>query len=150
MQILAVIPARGGSKGIKRKNLRLLDGRPLIYYQIQNALQSKYITDVVVTSDDEDILEYSSNFPVYLRKRPPELALDNVTLDPVIWDATMYMENILNKQYGIVVTLQPTSPLLKTTALDNAIEKFISEDLDTLLPVMDTTHLYWKDDKDFS
>ncbi|MFA4646581.1 glycosyltransferase [Pyrococcus kukulkanii] len=146
MDILAVIPARGGSKGIRRKNLRLLGGKPLIYYQIQNALQSKYITDVVITSDDEDILEYASNFPVYLRKRPPELALDNITLDPVIWDATIYMENMLNKQYDVVVTLQPTSPLLKPKTLDRAIEKFISENLDTLVPVIDATHLYWKEE----
>ena len=120
-----------------------MDGKPLIYYQIQNALKSKYITDIVVTSDDEDIIEYSSNFPVYLRRRPPKLALDNVPLDPVIWDAIMYMKTVLNKVYDIVVTLQPTSPLLKVTTLDSAIEKFVSENLDTLISVVDATHLYW-------
>lgn len=144
MNILAIIPARGGSKGIKRKNLRLLNGKPLIHHQIQNALNSKYITDIVVSSEDEDILDYASNFPVHLRKRPTELAQDDVTLDPVVYDATVYMENLLNKKYDIVVTLQPTSPLLKSTTLDKAIEKFISENLDTLVPVIDATHLYWK------
>ncbi|RLF83558.1 hypothetical protein DRN44_00630 [Thermococci archaeon] len=147
MEILAIIPARGGSKGIKKKNLRLLNGKPLIYYQIQNALKSKYITDVVVTSDDDEILEYASNFPVYLRKRPDELAQDDVTLDPVVYDATIHMENLLGKKYDVVITLQPTSPLLKPTTLDRAIEKFFSEDLDTLIPVVDATHLYWKEER---
>ena len=146
MEILAVIPARGGSKGIRKKNLRLLNGKPLIYYQIQNSLNSEWITDVVITSDDEDILSYASNFSVYLRKRPMELALDHVTLDPVIYDATVYMENLLNKKYDIIITLQPTSPLLKPTTIDKAIEKFISENLDTLIPVVDATHLYWKEE----
>jgi len=97
MEVLAVIPARGGSKGIPRKNIRLLNGKPLIYYQIKNALESKYINDIVVTSDDEDILDYASNFDVYLRKRPPELAKDDITLDPVVYDAVNYMEHILMK-----------------------------------------------------
>lgn len=145
-KILAVIPARGGSKGIPRKNIRLLNGKPLIYYQIKNALESKYINDIVVTSDDEDILDYASNFDVYLRKRPPELAKDDITLDPVVYDAVNYMEHILMKKYDIVVTLQPTSPLLKPETLDKAIKYLIDKNLDTLIPVVDATHLYWKDE----
>lgn len=145
MEILAVIPARGGSKGIPRKNIRLLNGKPLIYYQLKNALKSKYIDDIVVTSDDEDILDYASNYDVYLRKRPSELAKDDVTLDPVIYDAVNYMENMLMKKYDIVVTLQPTSPLLRPETLDEAIRYFIENDLDTLVPVVDATHLYWRE-----
>ena len=145
MEILAVIPARGGSKGIPRKNIRLLNGKPLIYYQLKNALKSKYIDDIVVTSDDEDILDYASNYDVYLRKRPSELAKDDVTLDPVIYDAVNYMENMLMKKYDIVVTLQPTSPLLRPETLDKAIRYFIENDLDTLVPVVDATHLYWRE-----
>ncbi|MBW9220551.1 hypothetical protein KKP89_03985 [Methanothermococcus sp. SCGC AD-155-N22] len=146
MKILAVIPARGGSKGVPRKNIRLLNGKPLIYYQIKNALESKYIDDMVVTSDDEDILDYASNYKVYLRKRPSELAKDDVTLDPVIYDAVNYMERMLMKKYDIVITLQPTSPLLKSETLDKAIEYLIDKNLDTLIPVVDATHLYWKEE----
>ena len=144
MNILAIIPARGGSKGIRRKNLRLLNGKPLIYYQIKNAVESKYISDVVITSEDEDILDYASKFQVYLRKRPKNLSEDNVTLDPVIYDALNYMEKELNKKYDVVITLQPTSPLLTTKTLDKAIKTFIEKDIDTLIPVVDATHLYWK------
>jgi CMP-N-acetylneuraminic acid synthetase/spore coat polysaccharide biosynthesis predicted glycosyltransferase SpsG len=146
MDILAVIPARGGSKGIIRKNLRLLNLKPLIYYQIINSLESEFITDVVVTSDDDVILDYSSNFPVSLRRRQDSFAGDNVTLDPVVNDATVYMELENGKKYDVVVTLQPTSPLLSFRTLDNAIKKFIVEDLDTLIPVVDATHLHWKEE----
>lgn len=145
MYILAIIPARGGSNGIVRKNLRLLNQKPLICYQIQNALRSEFIDDVVVTSDDEDILSYSSSFPVYLRKRPVELASDMVTLDPVVDDAIVFMEFENNKKYDVVITLQPTSPLLSFKTLDDAIKEFIDKDVDTLLPVIDATHLHWKE-----
>ncbi len=147
MNILAIIPARGGSKGIKRKNLRLLNKKPLIWYQIQNSIKSEFVSDVVVTSDDEDILNYASNFPVNLRKRPEQLASDQITLDPVINDAMIYMEFKTGKKYDAILTLQPTSPLLSFKTLDEAVERFINSDLETLIPVTDATHLYWKEDK---
>lgn len=146
MNILAVIPARGGSKGIVRKNLRLLNQKPLISYQIQNALKSELVTDVVVTSDSDEILSYSSNFPVYLRKRSADLAGDMVTLDPVVNDAVLFMEMETKKNYDVVVTLQPTSPSLSLKTLDDAIKKFIDDDVDTLLPVVDATHLHWREE----
>jgi len=148
MEILGVIPARGGSKGIKRKNLRLLHRNPLIYYQIQNAQNSKLIDDVVITSDSDEILDYASNFNVHIRKRPSSLADDVTTLDPVIFDAVEYVESTTGKKYDIVITLQPTSPLLTFKSLDAAIKLFTREDLDTLLPVTDATHLYWKIEED--
>jgi len=148
VEILAVIPARGGSKGIRRKNIRLLNGKPLIYYQIKNALSSKYITDVVVTSEDEDILSYVTTFEkVYIRTRPKDLAGDDVTLDPVVYDAVIYMEKTLNKRYDLVITLQPTSPLLKVSTLDTAIREVITKGWDTLIPVVEATHLYWTENK---
>ena len=97
MKILGIIPARGGSKGIKRKNLRLLNRNPLIYYQIKNAIESKFIDDVAVTSDSDEILNYASSLPVYLRKRPESLADDITTLDPVVYDALEYIESTAKK-----------------------------------------------------
>lgn len=149
MNILAIIPARGGSKGIIRKNLRLLNQKPLISYQIANAVNSQFITHVVVTSDSNEILDYSSNFPVHLRKRPADLADDKTTLDPVINDATLYMEQEKDTEYDVVVTLQPTSPLLSLETLDGAIENFIQEDIETMLPVVDATHLQWKEENNY-
>ncbi|NLB61201.1 MAG: N-acylneuraminate cytidylyltransferase, partial [Clostridiales bacterium] len=72
MKILAIIPARGGSKGIPRKNVRLMNGKPLICYAIDNALSVEAITDVVVTSDDSELLEISSMYGAYPIKRSSE------------------------------------------------------------------------------
>lgn len=90
--VLAVIPARGGSKGIPRKNVRLMHGKPLIYYSIQNALACSYIDDVVVSSDDEEILSIAAMYGAKAMNRNSALAQDAVTLDPVIYDAVLRME----------------------------------------------------------
>ncbi len=145
-EVLAVIPARVGSKGIPQKNLRFLNGKPLLYYQLRTATESRHITDVVVTSDDRGVLDYASRFPVHLRERPAELAADQITLDPVVFDATEYMEAQLQKRYDVVVTLQPTSPLLRVTTLDAALENVLANRVDTVVPVVDETHLYWRED----
>lgn len=143
IKTLAVIPARGGSKGIKQKNLRLLNGKPLLFYVINNALQSKTITHVVVTSEDKEILEFASNYPIYLRERPVELAGDEVTLDPVVYDAYQYMENTTGIAFDLVITLQPTSPLLRPETIDSAVHELLREDVDSVISVTDDTHLMW-------
>lgn len=93
MKILAVIPARGGLKGIPRKNVRIMAGKPLIYYAIHNAISSKYITDVVVTTDDEEIKQISLMQGASVIDRPSELAGDSVVLDPVVYHAMYTAEN---------------------------------------------------------
>lgn len=87
MQILAVIPARGGSKGIPKKNIRLMNGKPLISYSINNAKNSKYITDVFVSTDSDEIAEVASDCGAEIIKRDKSLSSDLVTLDPVIYHA---------------------------------------------------------------
>ena len=84
-RILAVISARGGSRGIPRKNIRLLVGRPLIAYSIQNARDSSYIDDVVVSTEDSEIAEIAKIYGAKIVKRPSVLAEDDVALDPVIF-----------------------------------------------------------------
>lgn len=110
MNILAVIPARGGSKGIPRKNVRLMAGKPLIYYAIHNAKTCEMITDVAVTSDDEEILHIAEEYGADALQRSSELAKDAVTLDPVIYDAMLQMEKLKGTTYDVIITLQPTSP----------------------------------------
>jgi len=144
-EILAIIPARGNSRGIARKNMRILWGRPLIEYQIQTAKESKYIEEIVVTSEDDKIIEFAKSSGVAVRKRPRNLSEDSVTLDPVVYDALEYMEKRLKKRYGVIVTLQPTSPCLLPSTVDAGIEDFLSRQIDTLIPVMDSTHLYYKE-----
>ena len=85
--ILVVIPARGGSKGIPRKNLRLLHNKPLISYSIEVAKASQYVDDVVVTTDDSQIALIAEKFGASVVRRSEELSTDEVLLDPVIHDA---------------------------------------------------------------
>ena len=143
MNILAVIPARGGSKGIPKKNIRLMNGQPLIAYAIKNGLNSKYITDVVVTTDDKEIEYIAKQYGAEVIKRDPKLADDKTTLDPVIYDAMIKDENKKNKKYDIIITLQPTSPVLKTETLDKAIEQFLTSDYDTYISATNKPHLAW-------
>ena len=142
--ILLVIPARGGSKGIPRKNLRTLVGKPLITYAISTALASKHNLDVVVSSDDDEILHISQKSGAKIHSRSNAFAQDTTTLDPVIFEAWKYCESHFKKNYDIVVTMQPTSPLLQTRTLDAAIEKLLgNKEIDTIISATDDTHLTW-------
>lgn len=143
--ILLIIPARGGSKGIPRKNMRLLNGKPLIYYSIKTALASKIDLDVYVSSDDDEILNFASKLKAKTHKRGNIFSRDNSTLDPVIYDCYNYAKLKERKSYEYIITLQPTSPLLKTRSLDNAIKKiFQNKNVDTIISAKENTHLSWK------
>jgi CMP-N-acetylneuraminic acid synthetase len=142
-KILVVIPARGGSKGIPRKNLRLLNHRPLISYAINIAKSSEYVDDIVVTTDDSEIALLSEKFGASVVRRSEELSGDEVPLDPVVHDAMIKKEKLALDEYDIVITLQPTSPLLKSSTLDAAIEKFEDFSVDSVLSVVDDRHLSW-------
>ena len=141
--ILVVIPARGGSKGIPRKNLRLLNNKPLISYAIETAKASQYVDDVVVTTDDSQIALIAEKFGASVVRRSEELATDEVSLDPVIHDAMIQKEKQAFDEYDIVITLQPTSPLIKAETLDKAIAKFEDFSLDSVISVVDDRHLSW-------
>ena len=142
-KILVVIPARGGSKGIPRKNIRLLAGKPLISYAIDMAKASSYVDDVVVSTEDSEISLIAEKFGASVIRRSQDLAGDRIPIDPVIFDATVQKEKQTFDEYDIVITVEPTSPLLKTKTLDSAIEKFESFDVDTVISVFDDRHLSW-------
>ena len=142
-KILVVIPARGGSKGIPRKNIRLLNNNPLISYSIDIAKSSAYVDDVVVTTDDSEIALLAEKFGASVIRRSEELSGDEVPLDPVVYDAMVRKEKLAFDEYDIVITLQPTSPLLKSSTLDRAIEKFEDFAVDSVLSVLDDRHLSW-------
>lgn len=147
-KILVVIPARGGSKGIPRKNIRLLHNRPLISYAISAARSSQYVDDVVLTTDDSEIALIAEKFGASVVRRSHELADDDVPLDPVIYNAMIQKEKLAFDEYDIVVTLQPTSPLIKSSTLDRAIEKFEDFSVDSVVSVVDDRHLNWGYDED--
>lgn len=143
-RVLVVIPARGGSKSIPRKNIRILAGKPLIAHTIENALKAKNITKVIVSTDDEEISNIAKFYGAEVLDRPEELCRDDTTLDPVIFHALKSMEQKDSEMYDYVVTLQPTAPLLSNNTIEKAIDTMLqNETFDTVIGAVDTTHLYW-------
>ena len=138
MKILAIIPARAGSRGIPNKNIRIINGHPLIYYAIQNALNSKYISDVIVSTDSHDVRIIATQMGVKVHWRDARLCADDVTLDAVIYDAIPK-----DQPWDYVVTMQPTSPTLNVETLDNAIQYAIDNNTDTLISAINAPHLSW-------
>lgn len=142
-KILVIIPARGGSKGIPRKNIRLMNGKPLISYAIKCALESNYNPDVYVSTDDEEITEISEQYGAMIITRDELLSSDLVTLDPVVYDATVKVEQNKGIKYDYVITIQPTSPLLSTQTLDKAIAYAIHDNWETVISVVNHPRLSW-------
>ena len=147
-KILVVIPARGYSKNIPRKNVRLLGEKPLIYYSIDLAKASKYVDDVVVSTEDSEITSVVEKYGTSVVKRSKELSTDETLLDTVIYDAMLQKEKQAFDEYDIVITVQPTSPLLKTGTLDKAIEKFADFNVDSVISVVDDKNLRWGFDEE--
>lgn len=138
-KILALIPARGGSKGIKDKNIKNLCGKPLIAYSIECGLKSQYVDSVVVTTDSEKIAtvsqEYGARVPFM---RPAELASDTAkTLDAVL-HAVQTLEQ-KGERYDVLLLLQPTQPLRCSTDVDGAIEAFFEQGCEALASVSEVT-----------
>lgn len=144
MKILTVIPARGGSKGIPRKNIKMMCGRPLISYVIETLKKSRYNMDIAVSSDDEEILHVAEKYGAITVLRPARISTDEVTLDPVIHHAVASIEKDLDTQYNYVITVQPTSPLLTTKTLDDAITIMIERQYDTIISVVNSPKLSWR------
>ncbi len=142
MKILAIIPARAGSKGIPNKNIRIIAGKPLVYYAIQNAIRSQYITDVIVSTDSPEVAIIAEQMKVACHRRDERLCGDAVTLDGVIFDAIPKQE-----EWDYIITMQPTSPTLKAETLDAAIQYAIENNLDTLISTINRPHLSWGERK---
>ena len=138
MRVLAVIPARAGSKGIPNKNIRIINGHPLVFYAIHNAQVSECITDVVVTTDSPEVGIIAKQMGARVHWRSEVLCGDAITLDAVIADAIPQ-----NEHWDYIVTMQPTSPTLKSETLDRAIHYAIERNLDTLISVINAPHLSW-------
>lgn len=129
--IVAIIPARGGSKGIKKKNLLDFCGRPLVEWSIEQALQTKQITSVWVSSDLQEILDIAINSKAETIKRPKILSTDTATAESTWLHAIGIIEDKIGK-VDLVVGLQPTSPLREASDIDNAIKKFKKTKCDSL------------------
>lgn len=143
MKIIAIIPARGGSKGVSKKNIRLLADKPLIHYTIRAAQHSNYVDHVIVSTDDDEIINVASTKDVQVIKRPPEISDDDA---PTI-DAILHLldnSDELGLEPDLVVLLQPTSPFRTTSDIDAALDIFLQNDCDSIISVVETTHPpYW-------
>lgn len=139
--MIAIIPARGGSKGLPGKNIRPLNGKPLIAYAVEAGLKSKYIDRVIVSTEDEEIariaVQYGAELPFM---RPAELASDTA----MAVDTYIYTINRLEKEGGkpidSFVVLQPTSPLRIAEDIDGAVELFMQKDADSVVSYCKEDH----------
>jgi len=126
-KIIAIIPARAGSKGLPGKNIRNLCGKPLISWTIENALESKYIDTVVVSTDSEEIAKISRFFGATVPFiRPVELATDDAKTFDVLMHALEHHAKLQNKSYDYLILLEPTSPLREKYDIDLALEKLLN------------------------
>jgi CMP-N-acetylneuraminic acid synthetase len=136
VRALGVIPARGGSKRLPRKNVRDLNGAPLIAYTIAAAARAKALTDWLVSSDDDEIIGIARRYgaPVPFR-RPPELGGDAVRNNEVMLHALDFMERSTGQPYDVIVLLQPTCPIRDPAHIDAAVGRLWASDLPTLASV---------------
>ena len=142
MKILAIIPARGGSKGVPGKNIKLLNGKSLLAYTAEIALQSKLLTEVIVSTEDEKIAAVAESMGIKIPfERPIELAQDDTpTIDVIIHALQWYEKQTIF--FDAVCLLQVTSPFRTVAFLDKAIEKFIASGCDSLVSVQKVPHEY--------
>ena len=142
MRILGLIPARGGSKGVPKKNIKLLGRMPLLEYTINSAKESHFLTEIVVSTDDEEIAiaaEVSGCKPPFIR--PAALAQDASTSLEVVQHALSFYEE-QQIFFDAVCLLQPTNPFREKGFIDKAIEKFVSSNADCLVSVLEIPHEY--------
>lgn len=128
---IAIIPARGNSKRLKRKNLQLINGKPLIFYAITQAKKCKYIDEIWVTSENKDILNYSKKCGAYVIDRPRYLSRDDVPKQKVIINALKK----IGKKFDYVFSIQANSPQIKYIDLNKAYEKLVKNNKSEIISV---------------
>ncbi len=138
MRVIGVIPARGGSKGIPRKNIYPILGKPLIAYTIEAAKASKLVTDLAVSTEDDEIARVCKSLGVDVPfKRPAELATDTAPSLTVVQHAVEEMEARLGCLYDVIVMLQPTTPLRTAADIDNGIQLLLDTGAESVVSVVD-------------
>lgn len=135
LNVLALIPARGGSKGIPKKNLYPIMGKPLLQYSFDAAKKSQFVSQVMMSSEDAEIIDFSNQHGIDVRyTRPEALATDEATTIDVVLDALDWLE-AKGELPDVLVLLQPTSPLRTEQEIDGAIQTYIEQGCDSLVSV---------------
>ena len=133
--VLGIIPARSGSKGIPRKNIRLLDGKPLITYTAQSALASSFLSRILLSTDDPEIAEIGKATGLYVPFiRPSELALDSTPMIDVVLHAIHWLQS-RRENYDAICLLQPTSPLRSSQTIDRCISLLWERNVESVISV---------------
>jgi CMP-N,N'-diacetyllegionaminic acid synthase len=133
--ILTLIPARGGSKGVPRKNLRIVGGKPLIQWTIESVKLCKYPMDIYVTTDDDEIAAVSVQLDVGVIRRTVELSGDKTPVIEAVKHALLACEMSQKKRYDCVLLLQPTAPMRTSSDIDNAISIWQDSTAESLVSV---------------
>lgn len=141
--IVAIITARGGSKGLPRKNVLDLNGKPLIAHTIESALRSGVFSKVVVTTDDKEIKEVSLKYGADVIDRPDKLATDNASSLDAIEHALLELMD-KGEKYSHFILLQPTSPLRTANHISEAWKEYINKNASSLVSVTEVEHTPYK------
>lgn len=140
--IIAIIPARGGSKGLPHKNLLSFNGEPLVVHSINYAKECSLVNNIYVSTDNDKIASVSSHFGASIIQRPSELSGDTATTESAIEHVLLTLE----VKPDIIILLQATSPFRPKNSLTKAIEKFIENSFDSMLSISPTHRFFWSVD----
>ena len=138
--IVGIIPARGGSKGVPRKNIRPLAGKPLIYYSIVGGKKARCLNRLIVSTDDLEIADVAQNLRVEVILRPKDLATDDAPMVPVLKHVVTYLENEEGYLTDIVVVLQATTPFRRAKDIDQAVQLLVDTGADSVVSVCEAPH----------
>ena len=142
-KFVAIIPARAGSKEIKKKNLFKIGGHSLVSYSIEAAKKSKFIKNVFVSTDGKEIAKESKKYGAKIILRPKKISKNSSQIEDSILHAIDIIENKYNQSLDNIVLLQPTSPLRKIDDIDKAIKKFVKDKADSLFSCVDLHPCIW-------
>lgn len=139
--MLAIIPARGGSKGVRGKNIKLLCGKPLIVYTIEAAVTARFVERIILSTDDPEIATIAGKYDVEIPfMRPAQLAQDDsLAIDNYIYTVDRFNSKN-SKQYDDLIVLQPTSPFRTAADIDSAIKLFHEKNADSVISVCEASH----------
>ena len=143
MKIVAIIPARGGSKGVPKKNIRMLNGKPLLAWMIEAALRAKLVNKIRVSTNDEEIKRVAHEYGALIVNRPEGISGDLASAESVLLHTLNYLKESEKYEPDIIVFLQCTSPLTTSEDIDRTIQTLIEEDADSALSVVPFHYFIW-------
>jgi YrbI family 3-deoxy-D-manno-octulosonate 8-phosphate phosphatase len=144
MECLAIIPARGGSEGIPNKNIQFVAGKPLLAYSVEQAIESKLISRVIVSTDDEKIGAIAQEFGAEVVWRPDEISVNTASSESALLHTLEYLEQTENYHPELISFLQCTSPLTSSKDIDGTIKSLLEENADTALAVVPFHYYLWE------